>query len=109
MGGSVFGYCAKDLPSTICGHPKFENPFNLIFLEVEPVDPTDYTKFEDGTFCFQEMRIIRIIEFDELRKLDSSFDQRCTYFEKQKEIDDNKKSNKLALVIKWLLSCIHLK
>lgn len=84
IGGIVNGYCVKDSPSTICGHDLFENPFDFIFLEVEPEGIQDFYEFSfDPTFYFSSnMRIKRSIPMDDLKAMDYLFKQRCEDYEK---------------------------
>lgn len=85
IGGTVNGHCVMDSPNTICGFPKFENPLELIFLEVEPEGQHDFYKVPyEPTYIFEsEMRIIRSISLDELKSMDSFFKERCEHYEKE--------------------------
>lgn len=70
----------ENSPVLICGHPRFENPYQNRFLEVEPLSEI-VRIFDDGTLICDKLLVKRVIDLDELRRLETQFSQRCDYFD----------------------------
>lgn len=81
--GEGWGYFVEDSPSIICGHPAFEDPYQLCYFEVEPRGEIE-SNFSDGTLMCRKLRIKRNIELEELKKSgDRSFNERCDFISKK--------------------------
>ncbi|AIG26792.1 hypothetical protein [Brevibacillus laterosporus] len=99
------GYLVKDFPSLICGHPGFDNPYNLCFFEVEPRSEIE-SNFSGGTLQCRKLFIKRVIQLDELKELgDRLFNERCNFFEPSKYgRTTNKAINRFVRFIKNLFN-----